>query len=437
MSEKRNIILITFDSLRADHCSFVGYYRKTTPTLDKMAKEGLVFENAIASGVPTPTSMMGVFTGEYSYVEPSSLIPEHWRREFATRKTLAQILTEKGYSTGAVHENVRVSHHFGFNKGFKYYNDLPTVGGGVGVKKLHNMFAYLFGKLGFSIEISDLLMSVGTCSRWEAYYDIIINWIRKTKKPFFLWILLLDTHTPYIPPRKFRSNLLEVYYYAWKLGKASRGVYKLNNNDIKKIIDIYDSCICYADEFVKKLWKDVKNYDPILIIHSDHGDGFGEHGFYQHAAINGLYEELIHVPLIIYNASIKGRIKAPVSLLGIPPTVLELIGEENVFPSESLLNSRNEYVISKIISAGKIKVAVRTEGWKYIVGQKREGELYNLKEDPREQINLIYDHPDIVRELNEIAKRHIKHAQELSRIRSRLRFISSKLKGNGNRKRRI
>ncbi len=244
-----------------------------------------------------------------------------------------------------------------------------------------------------------------------------------------MWVLLLDTHTPYILPKKFRKhcNSLQVYYYAWKLGKALRDKYNLNDYDKKKIIDIYDDCIRYADEFVKKLWEDVKDYDPILIIHSDHGDSFGEHGFYQHVAPHWLYEELIHTPLIIYNADVKGNIRKPVSLLGIAPTILELIGEENVFPSESLLNNEKEYVISKIISAGKKKIAVRTNECKYMVGQKDEEELYNLRKDPTEQINLVNDHPDIVKEMREIVKKHIKYESELNNIRDRIRRLGGKL----------
>jgi len=422
--EKRNIVLITFDSLRADHCGFMGYTRKTTPTLDKMAKDGLYFENAIASGVPTPVSMVGVFTGDYSYNDPACVKPEPWRKELASRKTLAQVLTNKGYFTGAFHENVRVSSHFGFNKGFKYYNDSPT---SIGVKaKIHDkLLVPLFEKMGFSTEIPDMLMRVGTCAPWEAFYEHIINWIKKAKEPFFLWVLLLDTHTPYIPPRRFRkySNLCQVYYYSWKVGKICRTKRTDEGEKYRKIINVYDDAIRYADHFVGKLWGDIKDYDPIVIIHSDHGDGFYEHGFYQHSGINGLYEELIHVPLIIYNADVKGKIEKPISLLGLSPAILELIGEENKFPSKSFLNGGTDWCISKIFVRGKRIIAVRMKDWKFITGQKEEDELYNLKEDPYERKNVITEHPKLADEMRKIVKSHIRQEKE----RRRIGEITSKL----------
>lgn len=123
MTEKRNIVLITLDSLRADHCSFMGYHRETTPTIDKMARRGLYFTNAIASSVPTGPSMFGVFTGDYCPIASDDFSGKRWREEYRKRKTLAEILSQIGYDTGAFHANPYVSSFFGCNKGFKYFND--------------------------------------------------------------------------------------------------------------------------------------------------------------------------------------------------------------------------------------------------------------------------------------------------------------------------
>jgi len=410
----------------------MGYHRKTTPNIDRMAREGLYFENAIASGVPTPSSMVGVFTGEYSLVDTTCVDPKPWREEFTQRRTIAQVLSDKGYYAGAIHENAYVSKYYGFNKGFKYYNDSPTANSFKIKMKIHNkILVPMFRKLCFSTEIPDMIMGVGVCVHWESYYNIIINWIKTVKEPLFLWVLLLDTHTPYIPPRKFRKhcNSFQAYYYAWKLGKILRAKSKANENSKKKFIDIYDDCIRYADAFVKRLWDDLKDADPIFIIHADHGDGFGEHEFYQHIAPHWLYEELVHVPLVIYNADVKGKIEEPVSLLGIAPTILELINEQNEFPSKSLLHYDKGWVVSKIFSEGRIKVAVRTKHWKFITGQKSKDELYYLKKDPYEQINVIDEHPDLAKEMGKIAELHIKHSMEIIKVKNVLsayRFKSRK-----------
>jgi len=105
----RNIVLITWDSVRADHCSCYGYKKETTPFLDKMARNGLKFENAIVSGIPTPVSMAGVFTGKHC--------------DKVKSKSLAEVLSKNGYITSAFHSNPYASRYFGFNRGFDYFKD--------------------------------------------------------------------------------------------------------------------------------------------------------------------------------------------------------------------------------------------------------------------------------------------------------------------------
>lgn len=171
---------------------------------------------------------------------------------------------------------------------------------------------------------------------------------------------------------------------------------------------MYNNAIYYVDLFIKRFWKDIQDKDPILIMHADHGDGFGEHGFYGHPPL--LYEELIHVPLVIYNVDIREKIEKPVSLLGLAPTILELLGYSGQkFHLQSFLNNNEKFVVSKVFENGREKVAIRTEEWKYIYGQKEEGELYNIREDPREQNNLITNYPKLGKEFEKMAKIIIKH----------------------------
>jgi len=415
----RNVVLITFDSLRADHCSFLGYGRKTTPTLDRMAKDGLFFENAIASGVPTAPSMMGVFTGEYALAAGDDLTGEHWRRDMSTRRTLAQVLSEKGYATGAFHANPFVSDHFGFNKGFINFQDR--------IKEDFKRKASSRSQL-ILRHIEKIVKKEVTCLPWEKLYEPIVDWVRKSEKPYFLWVLLLDTHTPYLPPKKnlkwSRKGFIHLLYWNWKMERQG---WKIEGKGKEHIINAYDDAIFYADNFVMKLWDDLIDDDPIFIVHADHGDGFGEHGFYQHAPPLMLYEELIHVPLIIYNADVKERIKKPVSLLGLSPTILDLVrngwgGEE--FRHKNLLDCTEKWVISTGTSNNIKKVAVRGDEWKFILGQKDMGELYNLKADPMEQKNLIEEECGYAKDLKEIAIYHIKREEEIRKTRMRI----SKLK---------
>ena len=413
----RNIVLITLDSVRADHCSFMGYHRKTTPTLDWMARKGLYFKNAITSGVGTPTSMVGVFTGDYSYIDSEETKFEPWRCELAQRRTLAQVLLENGYSTGAIHPNVFVSHYYGFNKGFVYFYDFLSENKNMLSRLTMKFRRFSRGKLSILRNLINLMQKEEVFKPWESYYDLIIDWVERAEKPFFLWVLLLDTHHPYIAPKKFRKGSfldnVDLILFS-RRGQKANWKLNLSEKERRKLIDAYDDSIFYADSFIKKLWGDLKSDDPIFIVHADHGEGFGEHGFYSHPPY--LYEEFIHVPLIIYNADIKGKIEAPVSLLGIAPTILELIGKQNEFIFESILRVRKSWVISKVFKGGKRRLAVRMKNWKFIVGQKDVEELYYLKQDPYEQENLINKHPELAKEMKEIAKIHIKYEMITTKI---------------------
>jgi len=395
----------------------MGYHRKTTPTLDWMARKGLYFKNAITSGVGTPTSMVGVFTGDYSYIDSEETKFEPWRCELAQRRTLAQVLLENGYSTGAIHPNVFVSHYYGFNKGFVYFYDFLSENKNMLSRLTMKFRRFSRGKLSILRNLINLMQKEEVFKPWESYYDLIIDWVERAEKPFFLWVLLLDTHHPYIAPKKFRKGSfldnVDLILFS-RRGQKANWKLNLSEKERRKLIDAYDDSIFYADSFIKKLWGDLKSDDPIFIVHADHGEGFGEHGFYSHPPY--LYEEFIHVPLIIYNADIKGKIEAPVSLLGIAPTILELIGKQNEFIFESILRVRKSWVISKVFKGGKRRLAVRMKNWKFIVGQKDVEELYYLKQDPYEQENLINKHPELAKEMKEIAKIHIKYEMITTKI---------------------
>lgn len=426
----RNIVLITIDDLRFDHCSFSGYERKTTPTLDRMANEGLYFENAIAPSHNTPNSMKGIFTGNYLKVDTSpeaiNLLRDEMIKEIERERTLAQVLSEKGYSTGAFTPSAFASSYFGFDRGFAHFQDFIFKARGTKSSDLYRKIFQRFigaSQIAFILRVLfDFLQGQGAFMHWEKYYEEITEWVNNVGNPFFLWCFPLDTHRPYLAPRRFRkwSSSLDMYlynfYYNWKITRAG-GIINFSEKQRKTLIDSYDDSIYYTDSFVKRLWNDLKHLDPIFIVHADHGEGFGEHGAYSHPPY--LYEEFIHVPLIIYNAGFKGKIRRPISLLGLAPTILELIGEKNEFPSKSFLDDGGDVVISET-HAGGTMVAVRIGDWKYIIGQKEINELYHLKDDPYEQENVTNKHPDVAKEMYTIAERHIKHEMEMRKIQKRI-----------------
>lgn len=213
--ERRNLVLITLDSVRADHCSFMGYPKMTTPTIDRMARKGLYFENAIAASVPTAPSIFSSFTGQYPLIESLSKNAMDWRKEFCAKETLALKLRQIGYSTIAVHRHPWASKYFGFDKGFDYFSPLSD---SVKVERKEKM-----NKFRRRIDnILDVLTKKGECVSWESYYEEIIDVIMKVKRSYFLWVFLLDTHWPYLPPKKYfgsYSKYISLLYKYWKMGE--------------------------------------------------------------------------------------------------------------------------------------------------------------------------------------------------------------------------
>ena len=420
----RNIILVTLESVRADHCSFLGYKKKTTPTLEKIAKEGVCFENAYAAGHATPISMIGTFTGnlmtEYLNCDYSQKkFTENIRLNLKKRKTLAENLSERGYTTGAFNPSTFASRYFGFNKGFQFFEDFLFNENLVDKLTKGGKFIYLVRN------VRDLLTKQGAFKTWESFYKDLLNWIKNVKQPFFLWIFLLDTHLPYLTPAKYRkwTNFFNMYYYNWKLFRVlfKKGV-NFSEKEREKLINAYDNSIFYADKFFERLLSDVIEYDPVIIVHSDHGESFGERGMYGHEFAS-LYEENIHVPLIIWNGDEKGKIKRPVSMLDLYQTIIELADGKSLSQTP-LIEDSDKLIFSKAISwrDGCRLISVRIGEWKYI-GWKDRGELYNLEEDPKETQNLINTYPSLAKEMKKVVNQKIKHEEEERKIYKKIQKV--------------
>jgi len=400
----------------------MGYNRETTPTLDKMAKNGLCFTNAISSSIPTPASIFSIFTGEYALVDALDFNPNTWRKEFKGKETLASILSSKGYFTIGFTNNPVVSSLAGFDKGFQKYYDFVSSS----IQGSHRMSFAPFDKvIRWYKHLSSFLRREWVYSTWEKTYSKILGELEKIKKPYFLWIFLLDTHVPYLTPassRKWKTcRSLKMLYLCKKISD-SYGRPSFSEEEKENLLNAYDNSIFHIDKFLRRLYKDTKDDDPIFVIHSDHGEGFGEHGFYEHHILN-LYEELIHVPLVIYNSDLKGKIEKPVSLMDLFLIILDLISVGNELLSESLIEQKKEWAICKVFDRGQRKIAIRMKDWKFITGQRDEDELYHLKKDPYEQKNLIREHPRLAEEMKKIVKRHVKYETEVRTIKEKVRRL--------------
>lgn len=442
----KNIVLIGTDSLRADHCNCYGYDRETTPFLNKIATDGLKFENAIVSGLPTPTSIFGMFTGKYSPVNNKVVTqPKPWRSTISKFLTIAEKLSEEGYNTYGLTLNPLVSEYYGFNKGFEYSFGGMWKGSSKDIsnslwlrtKKLY--LIPLLQKLKIWLEVSHLknyIMANAGCDRGEK----ILTEIKKLRlrEPYFLWIFFIDTHLPYIPPSKFlkgsKVSTRKIIKLNYRMCKEGKKLYKnpqlmaqqklkpkITPNEQKSIIAAYDGEILHTDNLIKQVWEHLNDTDPAFIFFSDHGDGFAEHKFYGHPPEH--YEYLIRVPLIIYNADVKGVVEEPVSFLRLAPTICELAGVKNKFKNPSLFeeNLYTPPIVENRLENG-LRITVRDKEWKLITDPDREDELYNIIKDPLEQENLIGEEKEVEKKLRQQIKSH-KKMKEVERVRKKIRTL--------------
>ncbi|MEF8814327.1 MAG: sulfatase-like hydrolase/transferase [Halovenus sp.] len=388
----RNIVLVTIDSLRADHCGFLNRTCELTPTLDALAADGIAFENAIVPGPRTPSSMPVVWTGEHisprnlgiytKYDEKKSRARERRariRRHLTRHRTLPQRLSERGYTTAGVTANPWTSSDTAFDRGFDVFHSI-----GESPEMQRTDLTAKLGSLLTDGEIGKWLL------RWTDFYETVEEARSELDEPYFLWVFLLDPHQPYVTPREYRveNTALETYYASHRFNNHFY-TDELPARIETRVKRAYRDTIRSVDAFTEQLLDDVED-DPVVVIHSDHGEAFGEHGFYGHRT--QLYEENIHVPLLVSGLGSSSAVTAPVSLRQLP-RLIEACSVNTFRPEEVT----SPVVVTK--TEEEERVAVRTETWKYIRGGETweyvrvgEGEeLYQLSEDPQEQTNRVRD----------------------------------------------
>ncbi|AWB28173.1 sulfatase [Halococcoides cellulosivorans] len=303
MSDDRpNIVLVTIDSLRADHCGFMGYDEETTPTLDAMASDGLVFENAVAPGPATPESMPVIFTGQWPVDREtdadSTLVArrERIRSHMEARETLPETLQRRGYTTGAFTPNPFTSRHFGFDQGFDQFEDFMDE------SNRGRLYQRVFDGFLDESRVSSLarvFMNVWQREEvfkpWESYYDDAVSWASNTDEPYFLWVFLMDAHNPYMSDSEFRhQSRIQEFHANFEFWRQSHET-PFSDGLHDKLVTAYDDSIRYSDAFLGQLREDLD--DAIVAVHGDHGEAFGEHGFYGHEPY--LHDENVHVPFVV------------------------------------------------------------------------------------------------------------------------------------------
>lgn len=410
----RNIVLVTQDSLRADHCSHMGYDRETTPGLDALAEQGVVFENAVAAGVPTIASMTSVMTGAYSLASPEIGFNKQQREQITSRRTLAEALSAAGYSTGACSPNPPASSYFGFDDGFDWFEDFLHQDRGVTDRLWHRILDRSIrggGAATYLRLLRNLVQREEVLRPWDDYYEDILAWRERVQEPYFLWVLLLEPHHPWIPPKETqqwssRGDVYRAFGHYWEM-LSSGWEPNYSEREHQRLIDLYDDSIRHGDRFVQQLWDDLRADDPVFIVHADHGEEFGEHGRYGHQPY--LYDSLIHVPLVVANAGQRGTVSRPVSLRSLAKTITTLADVPATFGGTDLLADDGDsapWAISKVFAGGERRIAVRTEHAKYIHDGGTD-ELYDLRLDPEEQVPVHEQQATAAAAFADVVAKHV------------------------------
>ncbi len=387
-----NAILITVDTLRADHLSCYGYTLLTSPNIDNLCKEGFLFT---AARTPIPTTSpahTSIMTSLYPHNHKVIVNLAPMSKDI---KTLAEILKENGYKTAAIVSAWPLkTGATGLEKGFDSYDDAFT----------------------------DSYRGMQAEQLADETTNKVINWLsRNNNKKFFLWIHYFDPHYPYREHDKLRNLPVELKKKADKQRMPK----------IEKIIYKYDREIAFTDFHIGRVLNALKEWQldskTIIIFTGDHGESLGEHNYIGHGKY--LYEPSLHVPLIIKHPSMnvnEKRIHDNVSLLDIMPTVLDFLNISITFPisGKSLapfINGKNNPVhriyyfmafktnVSNIPILGALrrnrfnqsfpdKIAMLNDKIKFIFDAKKDKkEMYNLVSEQIEKVNLAEENYELAK----------------------------------------
>jgi arylsulfatase A-like enzyme len=414
-SDLPNILVIVVDTLRADHVSGYGYERPTTPNLDRIAQQGVLFESAFSTSSWTEPSHASMLTGRYLYEHGADL----YKRLDDRYPTIAEALQARGYRTAVFSANFRVfCRRLGFGRGFHHFEDYYRSPDNIVINSFYGRMveAYLL-HYGFGLEDE-----IGR--RWaDAINRAALGWIdRDQERPFFVFINYYDVHDPYVPPQPYR-NMFSQMENPGGLVNSYWGVdhiyVPMTPDQLQGEIDAYDGAIAYVDHHIDQLMDELEARglaeNTLVVITSDHGESFGEHGLLQHT--NSLYREVIHVPLIIWwpgHVPEGVRVDESVTIAALPATLLDLAtgDEQTLFPGPPLGRlwdasktiSDWPYPIAELAhhpwspvqnpsAHGDIRSALSSK-WHYITHEKFGEELYDWPTDLQETLNLA-DRPDM------------------------------------------
>jgi arylsulfatase A-like enzyme/Flp pilus assembly protein TadD len=366
-----NVILVTVDTLRADHLGCYGDANIETPVIDSLARDGVVFGRAVSQVPLTGPSHAALLTGTYPFWNGFQSWSDPGLRPGVP--TLAEILKQHDYTTAAFVSAFVLDSMWGLNRGFDLYDDW------------------------FRPQDYQTMRNNDVRRRGGETIDHVLDWLKlPPRQPFFLWVHLYDPHLPYDPPEPFKTKYRSHFY---------------------------DGEIAYDDQQLGRLFKFLKDQglygSSLIVLASDHGEGLGEHQERDHGFF--IYNSTVRVPLIIKLPA--GRPPGPksisqvVNIVDVAPTVARLNGipdtETRSFQGQSLAPltegggegpprfGLSESLYPQDLLNAHSLVGVQTARYAYIQGAREE--LYDLESDPGEKRNIVHESAGVAVSLRQVA----------------------------------
>jgi arylsulfatase A-like enzyme len=405
-----NIVFLTLDTVRADHTSFGGYARDTTPVLNQLSKEWTVYNHLFGASDMTLTTHATMFTGLYPRQHGAWHVPipgsPAGRPLESSFNTLAEVLAANGYSTASIAANAGwFTPFFGLTQGFQVsdvHSVMPLERSGTGyVRVLARTLLTPF------TGTQDFDLGIRRSAEINSSVFPFLDELKRRGTSFFLFLNYMDAHTPYLPPAPFdrqypgKDPSLRASHFAAMEPDGTGKVYNLTPRERDMLVSQYDGGIAYEDQQVGKLVDKLKSlglYDNTLIlITADHGEHLGDHQLFTHGI--SVYQSLIHVPLLIKYPHQSGgaSVDAPVSQIDFMPTLLATAGIRAPAGLTGLdLRSVSSAPPRILFSASyqdhgfnnQTATAVISNGFKLIDSTRGTRELFDLARDPEEQHDL-------------------------------------------------
>ena len=390
-----NIILITIDTLRADHLGMYGYTRRTSPNLDAFAREAIVVSDGVSQAPYTKASIASLLTGllpsthkTWSSSVPLPQIMKGTTGDHPVPVTdvlptnlplLPEVLRDAGYETLAFTTNPFLIPDFGFARGFDHFR--------------------FFDGPAFASAEAVLPEALAAATGRHA-------------RPFFLWVHLMEPHSPYAPPQGARAMFPPqrparmipdgVNIPPWLIQQPSR--------DLRLFEALYDAEIRTVDTAIGRFFTGLRHAglwdETAIVVTSDHGEEFLDHGGLEHNRT--VYDEMIHVPLLLRVPGVKpGRLEAQVELMDLFPTLVAIAGGRvpddlfgsNMLPLLQAGQGEDRFAVTELVGSA---IALRTPEWKLIETTAGRRELYHLTADPHERRDVSGNERERVERLSSV-----------------------------------